>query len=89
MIESPVKRLVHAALLGCLALPGCASVATKDIDNALTLATKANDTQGIACLTSQKLIFSVESIGLFTIAEQARLMQNAIGVCAQVLPVVK
>jgi hypothetical protein len=79
-----MKRL-FAALLW-LVLSACSVIATKDIDQAISLAEAANDTEGIACLQSQRLIFGVEPIGLFTLAEQARLIQRALVICAGVIP---
>ena len=74
-------------LLLAIFLPGCATIATADIDRAIGLATAAKDQQGLNCLNAQRLIFGVEPLGFFTVAEQARLMQSAIGVCAGVIPV--
>ena len=73
------------AVLAILALSACSAIATKDIDQAIGLAQTANDTQGLACLKAQRLIFGAEPIGVFTVMEQARLMQNAMSVCAGVL----
>jgi hypothetical protein len=63
-------------------LVGCSAIATKDIDQAIGLATTAGDIQGLICLKAQKEIFSVEPIGFFTVMEQARLMQSAMLTCA-------
>jgi hypothetical protein len=79
-----MKHLV--VLIAALTLGACSMIATKDIDQALGLAKAANDQQGIDCLNAQRLIFGAEPIGIFTVAEQARLMQRAVSVCGGVMP---
>jgi hypothetical protein len=84
-MKAKLLLICAIALVGILA-SGCSVIATKDIDQAIGLATAAKDTNGIACLQAQKLIFGAEPIGFFTIMEQARLMQAALLVCSGVLP---
>ena len=71
-----------AALALALTLSACAAVATNDINTAITLATKANDAQGLKCLQAQQIIYSVNPPGIFTVMEQARLSQNAAALCS-------
>lgn len=77
-------KLILAA--ATLALAGCASVVTNDIDRAIGLATTAGDEQGLHCLQAHKVIFSVEQIGVFTIMEQARLMLRTAAECGGMVP---
>ena len=81
---------ITLAFLLALALSGCAALATQDINRAIGLAQSANDTAGLRCLQAQKLVFGVEPIGVFTVAEQARLLVAAqnqcIGVTTLALP---
>ena len=79
-----MKILLSAIVL--LFLTACSAIATKDIDQAIGLATTANDNQGLACLQAQKLIFGAEPIGIFTVMEQGRLSQRALAICGGVVP---
>jgi len=82
-----MKRTITLLCITAAALlAGCSMIARKDIDQALDLAKAANDQQGVDCLNAQRLIFGAEPIGIFTVAEQARLMQRAISVCGGVMP---